>query len=385
MFDELRKKISNAVKTFVKKEEPEIKHIENQPSERENLQPEESAKDKQSSVVIGENKLDENGISEEKKGNDEVKNPNQTKDKEKPKVVEVGISTKIKGAILGSVRLSDSEIEEFVASMETSMLEADVAYEVAEHIGSQLKEELSQKKFGSKNLQAEVLESVRDTLTRSLSEVKGLEIPDFVSERLSNGIKPVKILFLGPNGTGKTTTIAKIAYMLKNNGKNVVMAASDTFRAAAIEQTEYHANKLGVPVIKSTYGADPASIAFDAIAYASSHGADVVLIDSAGRQETNKSLLREVEKMVRVAKPDLVIYVGESISGNAIASQINEFKKFIKIDGIILTKLDCDAKGGGAVSITRLTGLPVLYFGTGESYESLVKYSPQFIVNAIMP
>ncbi len=384
MFDELRKKISNAVKTFVKKEEPEIKQIESEPVERENLRPEEQAKDGQSRVV-GEQMLPENNMGEEKKGNDEVKNPNQTKDKEKPKVVEVGISTKIKGAILGSVRLSDSEIEEFVASMETSMLEADVAYEVAEHIGSQLKEELSQKKFGSKNLQAEVLESVRDTLTRSLSEVKGLEIPDFVSERLSNGIKPVKILFLGPNGTGKTTTIAKIAYMLKNNGKSVVMAASDTFRAAAIEQTEYHANKLGVPVIKSTYGADPASIAFDAIAYASSHGADVVLIDSAGRQETNKSLLREVEKMVRVAKPDLVIYVGESISGNAIASQINEFKKFIKIDGIILTKLDCDSKGGGAVSITRLTGLPVLYFGTGESYESLVKYSPQFIVNAIMP
>ena len=140
-----------------------------------------------------------------------------------------------------------------------------------------------------------------------------------------------------------------------------------------------------MPVIKSTYGADPASIAFDAIAYASSHGADVVLIDSAGRQETNKSLLREVEKMVRVAKPDLVIYVGESISGNAIASQINEFKKFIKIDGIILTKLDCDAKGGNTLSILSETTIPVLFFGIGENYKDLIPFDANFIVSNIVP
>jgi len=142
---------------------------------------------------------------------------------------------------------------------------------------------------------------------------------------------------------------------------------------------------LGITVIKSTYGADPASIAFDAIAYAKAHGADVVLIDSAGRQETNKSLINEVQKMVRIAKPDLTVFVGESTAGNRIAEQIKEFNKFVKIDGIILTKLDCDAKGGGALSISHTTGIPILFFGVGEDYNALMPYSPSYIVDAILP
>ncbi|MGI0133693.1 MAG: signal recognition particle-docking protein FtsY, partial [Candidatus Micrarchaeaceae archaeon] len=199
------------------------------------------------------------------------------------------------------------------------------------------------------------------------------------------GNVPVKILFLGPNGTGKTTTIAKLTNSFKNSGVSVVMSASDTFRAAAIEQMAIHAGRLGVPIIKSTYGADPASVAFDAIAYGRAHGINVVMIDSAGRQETNKNLISEVQKMVRIAKPDLTIYVGESTAGNAISEQIKEFGRFMKIDGIILTKLDCDAKGGNALSIAQVTGIPVLFFGTGEGYDALVPYSPEFVVDAVMP
>ena len=179
--------------------------------------------------------------------------------------------------------------------------------------------------------------------------------------------------------------MAKIAYNFKKNGITCVLSASDTFRAAAIEQTEHHANKVGVPVIKSTYGADPASIAFDAIAYAKARGIHAVLIDSAGRQETNKNLINEMQKMVRVAKPDLTIFVGESIAGNQLSEQIKEFNKFMSIDGIILTKLDADAKGGNAISIAHVTGIPLLYLGTGESYDALVPYTPDFIVNAILP
>ena len=142
---------------------------------------------------------------------------------------------------------------------------------------------------------------------------------------------------------------------------------------------------MGVPVIKSSYGADPTSVAFDAVAYAKAHGNDVVLIDSAGRQETNKNLIGEVQKMHRVIKPDLTIYVGESVSGGMIAEQIAEFNKFIKIDGIILTKLDCDAKGGNSISISKVTGIPVLFFGTGEKYTDLVPYNPAKVVDMILP
>lgn len=163
-----------------------------------------------------------------------------------------------------------------------------------------------------------------------------------------------------------------------------MLSASDTFRAAAIEQTEYHANKVGVPVIKSRYGADPASVAFDAINYAKAHNISAVLIDSAGRQETNKNLINEMMKIVRVTKPDITIYVGESISGHIIADQINEFSKFIKIDGIILTKLDCDAKGGNAISIAYDTDIPILFIGTGEAYNALINYNPDSIANSIL-
>ncbi len=350
MFDAIKKRISEAIKGFAKHEEKNV---------------EEEVK--------------------ENKENEKEKEDAKESDQESKLKVELGIGTKIKSKIFSSVSLSDNEINEFVDTLEKSLMESDVSYETAEHISKLMIDELKSRRFDSGNIEKELFDSTRKVLLELLSEKKGIDLLQYAKEQKAKGMRPLKILFLGPNGTGKTTTIAKIAYMLKNNGITAVMAASDTFRAAAIEQTEFHANKLGVPVIKSTYGADPASIAFDAIAYAKAHGIDTVLIDSAGRQETNKNLIKEIEKMARVAKPDLIIYVGESISGNAIARQINEFSKVVKIDGIILTKLDCDAKGGGAVSISHLTGIPLLYFGTGEGYDALVRYDPEFVVSSILP
>ncbi|EQD39941.1 signal recognition particle-docking protein FtsY, partial [mine drainage metagenome] len=261
--------------------------------------------------------------------------------------------TNIKKTIFGSVKLSDAEIDRFAEKLRVSMLESDVSFEVAEGFVEQVKVILGERKLSSKGLQDELIGTVREALLDTLRSSKGaIDIMSFIPERISSGGAPVKILFLGPNGTGKTTTIAKIAYALKNKGLHPLLSASDTFRAAAIEQTEHHANAVGVPVIKSSYGADPTSVAFDAVAYAKAHGNDVVLIDSAGRQETNKNLIGEIQKMRRVIGPDLTIYVGESVSGGAIAMQIAEFSKFVKIDGIILTKLDCDAKGGNSISIS---------------------------------
>jgi len=206
---------------------------------------------------------------------------------------------------------------------------------------------------------------------------------DFM-ERVKSLPKPVKILFVGPNGAGKTTTMAKMARKLLDSGLTVVFSASDTFRAAAIEQTEVHAERLGIKVIKSKYGADPASVAFDAINYSRANKIDVVLIDSAGRQDTNANLLSELVKINRVAKPDIKLYIGESISGNSVLDQIRAFDGAIGMDGAILTKIDCDAKGGTAISIAKSTGIPVLFLGIGQGYADLVPFDPHKIAREIM-
>jgi fused signal recognition particle receptor len=196
--------------------------------------------------------------------------------------------------------------------------------------------------------------------------------------------KPVKIMVIGPNGAGKTTSIAKIAYMLQRNGFRVCIAAADTFRAAAVEQMVHHGKKLGINVVHGAYGADPASIAFDAVNHAKSHGVDIVLIDTAGRQETNVNLLNQLKKMDRVIAPEVKIYVGESIAGNAMVEQISSFHKEMKLDGVVLTKLDCDAKGGTVVSVTRVTGLPILYVGTGQGYGDIERFDAEKIVGEIL-
>lgn len=298
-------------------------------------------------------------------------------------MIKLSLITKVKKAVFGSVVLSEAEIDRFLSGLKISMLESDVAFDVAESFIGDLGTRLKGKKIESRDINGEVVADVRQALLDTLQ--KGAPGFSFTERVRGKAEGPFVVLFLGPNGTGKTTTIAKIASRLKREGVSTVISASDTFRAAAIEQMEHHANRIGVPIIKSVYGADPASIAFDAVAYARARNIDTVLIDSAGRQETNPSLIREMEKMVRVAKPSMIVFVGESTAGNAIANQITEFGKHMKIDGIILTKLDCDAKGGGALSISHLTGIPILFFGVGEGYDALVDYSPEFIADAIVP
>jgi fused signal recognition particle receptor len=205
-----------------------------------------------------------------------------------------------------------------------------------------------------------------------------------ILEKVQPAEKPVKIMLIGPNGAGKTTTIAKVAKLLMDNKYKVVFAAADTFRAAAIEQMGVHAERLGVKIIKRDYGSDPTSVAYDAVNYAKAHAIDVVLIDTAGRQDTNISLINEVKKMSRVIQPDLKIYIGESIAGNAIIEQITTFNKEIGIDAVILTKLDCDPKGGTMLSINHATGIPIIYVGIGQKYDDLEKFVPEKIVGNIV-
>lgn len=378
MFDGLKRKLSDAIKSFSKSEERTVdeeidrdnaEKAEHEAAIAENVEVKETEKAEAPEANIAVD-IREGVRAQEQKGNG----------------IKLSVSTSIKKAMFGNVKLSDADIERFAEQLRISMLESDVSFEVVEDFTGQVISLLEGRRFGSKSLQRELVGAVREALLDTLrASGKAVDIMSFIPERIAAGGAPVKILFLGPNGSGKTTTIAKIAYALKGKGLHPLLSASDTFRAAAIEQTEHHGNAVGAPVIKSSYGADPASVAFDAVAYAKAHGNDVVLIDSAGRQETNRNLIGEIQKMHRVIKPDLTIYVGESVSGGIIAAQISEFSKFVKIDGIILTKLDCDAKGGNSISISKVTGIPIMFFGTGEKYTDLILYDPVKVVDMILP
>ena len=292
----------------------------------------------------------------------------------------IGLGTTIKSFFSGEITIGESEVADLIGELELSLLEADVEYGVSMEVASQLRSRL----VGMRVPKGEVASRAREAIGQVLEAVMSSQRSFDFLRRVQEAQKPVKILFVGPNGAGKTTTMAKIAHMLSAAGMTSVFSASDTFRAAAIEQTEEHGARLGIKVIKSRYGADPASVAFDAINFARSHGIDAVLIDSAGRQDTNANLLSELKKISRVAKPDLKIYVGESIGGNSLIDQVRAFDGAIGIDGAILTKLDCDAKGGTAISISRATGIPILFRGVGQRYEDLVPFDAHKIAREIM-
>ncbi|MEM4634127.1 MAG: signal recognition particle-docking protein FtsY [Candidatus Anstonellaceae archaeon] len=292
----------------------------------------------------------------------------------------ISLGTSVKSFFSNEITIGEAEISDLLEELELSLLEADVAYEVSSEVVSQLRSKLVGMKVPKGQVGQKTKEAILETLASIMESDRKF---DFVAKVKSLG-KPAKVLFVGPNGAGKTTTMAKLAKMLMDAGLSVVFAASDTFRAAAIEQTEAHAAKLGIKTIKSKYGADPASVAFDAINFARSSNIDVVLIDSAGRQDTNSNLLAELSKINRVAKPDLKIYIGESIGGNSVIDQIRAFNNAIGIDGAILTKIDCDAKGGTAISIAKATGIPVIFLGTGQGYYDLIPFDARKIAEEIM-
>jgi len=292
----------------------------------------------------------------------------------------IGIGTAVKSLFSSEITIGEAEVSDMLEELELSLLEADVAYEVSTEVTAQLKGRLIGMKVQKSELEPRIKETVRTVLESVMESDRKF---DFV-KRVRSLEKPAKILFVGPNGAGKTTTMAKIARMLMDAGLTVVFSASDTFRAAAIEQTEVHAGRLGVKVVKSKYGADPASVAFDAVNFARANSTDVVLIDSAGRQDTNANLLSELKKINRIAKPDLKIYIGESIGGNSVIEQIRAFNEAIGVDGAILTKLDCDAKGGTAISIAKSTGIPVIFLGIGQEYSDLVPFDAGKIAREIM-
>ncbi|MEE9540311.1 MAG: signal recognition particle-docking protein FtsY [Candidatus Thorarchaeota archaeon] len=297
---------------------------------------------------------------------------------------------KLRGAINKAVtkattkELTDKNLSDAVWELQLVLIQNDVAVEVAEHICELTKEKILGSRTGRlENLTKLFRTAVHDSVIEVLTPEYPLDLLEFAKKRRDEG-DTTTILFVGVNGTGKTTTLAKLAYLYKKNGFSVVIAAGDTFRAGSIEQLEKHAEKLEIRVIKQDYGSDAAAVAYDAVAHAKARHIDVVLIDSAGRMQSNKNLIQEMKKMARVAEPDLKIFVGDALAGNDALSQAKEFNDAIGIDGAILTKIDADPSGGAALSVAFITGRPVVYVGIGQGYEDLQRFDPEWLAQRLM-
>ncbi|MEZ0289892.1 MAG: signal recognition particle-docking protein FtsY [Sulfolobales archaeon] len=292
-------------------------------------------------------------------------------------VIEESLSNKI------SKEVSEEDLRKISEELVVELVEADVALEIAEKIIDDLKSRVIGSKIGLfENKREFIMNSFRDVLREYLGRgVVNKDLIDMIRESKS---KPYKILFMGVNGVGKTTTIAKVAKYLRDRGLRVLVVAADTFRAGAQEQLEVHCQRLSIPIFKGRYGADPSALVFDAVKHSSRLGYDVLLIDSAGRQHTDKDLMNEISKIVRVSKPDLKILVLDALTGNDAVNQAREFDKYVGVDAVILTKLDADASGGSALSIILSINKPILYVGTGQRYDDLERYSPEEILRRIL-
>ena len=279
--------------------------------------------------------------------------------------------------------ISDKDIDDLLFELELALLEGDVALEVAEQIVNSVKDDLVGRKIRRRS---DVAEFTREALKRAISEILIVEGPD-IKSMVQNARKtgePLKIMFVGVNGTGKTTTISKIADHYVKEGYTPVIAASDTFRAGAIEQISHHAEKVGVKIIRHQKGADPAAVAYDAVEHARAQKKELVLIDTAGRMQTNVNLMDEMKKIQRVVKPELVIFVGDALTGNDAVDQARKFDEAVGVDGIVLTKADADAKGGSALSIGHVINKSIIFLGVGQSYEDIIEFKPAWMVEQVL-
>jgi len=293
--------------------------------------------------------------------------------------IEKSIFKKIKSSMSGKIVISESDFDKYQDDLEMILLENNVAMDAVSKILDDLRERVVGVEILKKELETNIKINLREIIENILVE------PYDVIKKIKDRDKeePYVILFCGINGAGKTTTIAKFVKMLGGEGLSCVLAAGDTFRAASIEQLKVHGDKLNTPVIAHDYGSDPAAVGYDTIKYAKKNKVDCVLIDTAGRMHTAKNLMAELEKVARVCKPDLKIFLGESIAGNDSVSQIKAFDEAIDIDGIVLSKADIDEKGGTALSVGFVTGKPILYLGVGQEYSDLEEFDKLKFVESL--
>lgn len=281
--------------------------------------------------------------------------------------------------ILGR-RLREATLDDIFQDLELVLLQSDVALPVIERMEADLRKELAGRKL---RWGVDAESAVRRCLERTARAILAQPSIDVASTARAHDPKPYVILFLGVNGTGKTTTVAKFAGWLREHGLSSVIAAGDTFRAGAIDQLLIHGERLGIRVVRQQAGSDPAAVAFDAIAHARAKKVDVVLIDTAGRQNTNDNLIQEAKKIGRIAKPNLTLFVGDALSGNDVVTQAQLFNEALGIDGIVLTKLDADVRGGAALSVAYVVRKPILFMGVGQGYSDLIAFDPDWLARRL--
>ncbi|MEE1335587.1 signal recognition particle-docking protein FtsY, partial [Methanobrevibacter sp.] len=289
------------------------------------------------------------------------------------------------GGIFSFVRektIQEKHVEDILFELEMELLQGDVAMEVANEVVESVKENLVGKKIKRSNDITEYTYYALRDAVEEIIDITGKSMTEMLEEKKAQG-EPLVVMFVGINGTGKTTTIGKLANYYLKMGYTPVIAASDTFRAGAIEQVTHHADNVGVKIIKHQKGSDPAAVAFDAVEHARAQGKELVLIDTAGRMQTNTNLMDEMKKIKRVSKPDLVIFVGDAITGNDATEQARKFNEAIDIDGVILTKADADSKGGASLSIGYVIKKPILFLGVGQGYDDIMEYDSQWMLNQL--
>jgi fused signal recognition particle receptor len=297
---------------------------------------------------------------------------------------------KLKSGLSGLVNkittteLKAENLRPVLSEFRINLIENDVAVPVAERICDELEKRLDGVQVKRLEDRRKIVkENLREVLLETMLTNDKVDLMKTVEKKREKD-EPLVIVFVGINGTGKTTTIAKVARFLTKKGYSVVLACSDTYRAGSIEQLEEHAKRLGVRMIKHKYGGDPAAVAYDAVNHAKAHGINVVLIDTAGRIQTNRNLMNELAKVKRVVNPDMTILTVDSLTGNDAVMQAEEFHKSVNIDATILTKVDADVKGGSALSVTYVTKKPILFIGTGQEYKDLEEFDPETFVQMIL-
>jgi fused signal recognition particle receptor len=283
-----------------------------------------------------------------------------------------------------TTELKPENLQPILSDFKMNLAENDVAFPVADRICDELEKRLTGVQVKRLDDRKKIVEeNLRQVLLEVMLTNTKIDLLSKIEEKRKTS-EPYVVLFVGINGTGKTTTIAKVAQFLRDKGYSVVLAGSDTYRAGSIEQLEEHARRLGMRVIKHSYGADPAAVAYDAISHAKAHGINVVLIDTAGRMQTNQNLMNELVKVKRVVSPDLTVLTLDSLIGNDAVMQAEEFHKSIGVDATILTKVDADVKGGSALSVTYVTQKPILFIGVGQTYKDLELFNPEKFVNMVL-
>ncbi|KAJ4952216.1 hypothetical protein NE237_029048 [Protea cynaroides] len=339
----------------------------------------------------GESMMDKEEIFSSESEDEDDDSEKETKDSAKKK----GWFSSMFQSIAGKAYLEKSDLEPALKALKDRLMTKNVAEEIAEKLCESVAASLVGKKQASfTRISSTVQTAMEEALVRILTPRRSIDILRDVHVVKEQG-KPYVVVFVGVNGVGKSTNLAKVAYWLLQHKISVMMAACDTFRSGAVEQLRTHARRLQIPIFEKGYEKDPAVVAKEAIQEATHNGSEVVLVDTAGRMQDNEPLMRALSKLINLNNPDLVLFVGEALVGNDAVDQLSKFNQKLAdlstssnarlIDGILLTKFDTiDDKVGAALSMVYISGAPVMFVGCGQSYTDLKKLNVKSIVKTLL-